>query len=264
MLPFTYICLVLVVILFQMGFAPKNKLLFYSFMALKVLAALGVELLYRVYYNGAGDTLLFFEMAKQWYQLFTTDQIDFWQWIGLSDNLQEVHWNLLPASERSRFFTLVVSLLMPLGQSNYTLISMMMSVVTGLCIWLFATKLLEKLDTAPSVVYAALLFVPSLLFWSSGILKETLMLSFMACIGIAYLSWLKKANVLSLIAGVLFILLLWKLKYYVPILLVPLVVATHFFSRSGFSGWSFPKKVLFYFAVLLIGFALVSFAAPCF
>jgi len=259
----TYLVLISLIVLFQRQFAKSDSKVFYSFIALKIIAVLGVTWLYQSYYQGAGDMFVFFDNASAWYKQFQNGSIDFLQWIGITESEASPH--ILPLEERSRFFTIFLSLLMPLAQGDFMLLSFIITAISVFPTWLLV-KELNRTGIKSWLIYASILFVPSMLFWTSGILKETLMLGLMASIGCSYLNWKNSNGILPIIILLVSTILLWKLKYYVPILLLPLLGLAELFTANYklLQQLSFEKKVMLFLGLMLVSIAAVSLLHPVF
>jgi hypothetical protein len=61
------------------------------------------------------------------------------------------------------------------------------------------------------------------------------------------------------------LIVLWKLKYYVPITLLPILILTLLFSRQGFlPTLQFSKKLILYLVFLIVGGLALAFIHPVF
>ena len=259
----TYLILVALLVLFQKYNAKREFKVFYNYLGLKIIAVLAVSWLYKSYYQGAGDMFAFFDNASAWYKQFQNGSIGFLQWIGFEASEATAH--ILPLEERSRFFTIFLSLLMPLAQGDFMLLSFIITAISVIPTWLLV-KELKRTGIKSWLIYASILFVPSILFWTSGILKETLMLGLMASIGCSYLNWKTSKGILPIVILLVSTILLWKLKYYVPILLLPLLGLAELFTANYklLQQLSFEKKVMLFFGLMLVSIAAVSLLHPVF
>ncbi|GAB3331647.1 hypothetical protein GCM10027429_10200 [Marivirga atlantica] len=258
-----YLILVALLVLFQKYNAKREFKVFYSYLGLKIIAVLAVSWLYKSYYQGTGDMFVFFDNASAWYKQFQNGSIGFLQWIGFEASEAAAH--ILPLEERSRFFTIFLSLLMPLAQGDFMLLSFIITAISVIPTWLLV-KELKRTGIKSWLIYASILFVPSILFWTSGILKETLMLGLMASIGCSYLNWKTSKGILPIIILLVSTILLWKLKYYVPILLLPLLGLAELFTANYklLQRLSFEKKVMLFLGLMLVSIAAVSLLHPVF
>ena len=58
---------------------------------------------------------------------------------------------------------------------------------------------------------------------------------------------------------------MWKVKYYVPITLLPIILLTLLFSKSKYlDKYTFPRKLILYITFLIIGGIAVAFIHPVF
>jgi hypothetical protein len=243
-----------------------DKIVFLTFSLLKISCGILLGLLYWSYYGGTGDTIFFFEQAQALFQYFQTDRISFSEWVGLSP-LSLSHAEFSAQNEpRTFFFVRLMSFLYAFTQGNYFIMSIYLSSFSALATWTFAFQLTKFLIGHKLVIYIALLFIPSITFWSSGLLKESLMSMAIYTLGYAILKWQTNYKNWGYVFPVLIsFFLLWKLKYYVPITLLPIVGLTLIFSHPIFlSKFKLSKKLALYFALLIIGGLALAFVHPVF
>lgn len=98
----------------------------------------------------------------------------------------------------------------------------------------------------------ALFFMPSVLFWTSGLMKEPLAITFMSILIGYFICW-KQTKVYEWMVSLLLMFLLLKLKYYYGALLLP-VLLTYIFVE-----FISPKKYkLIYASLVLTGLLLLA------
>jgi hypothetical protein len=127
----------------------------------------------------------------------------------------------LSEEPRTLFFIRFLSLLNVITGGNYWLNSLYLSTLSFSGTWLIIKKLT---DLNPQFLYPALIswaFFPTVIFWSSGILKESLA---MLCFGVVIvifldILFLNKWNIWRVILLAVFIWVFWHLKYFVVALL---------------------------------------------
>jgi hypothetical protein len=170
------------------------------------------------------------------------------------------------AEPRTFFFVRLMSFLYSLTQGDYWIMSIYMSVFSAFATWVFVYELVKITREHKFVVYIALLFIPSITFWSSGLLKESLMTIAMYSLGFTVIRWLKEPKKLWFIVPTLLsVYVLWKVKYYVPITLIPILILTLIFYRDGFlKRFGFSNKLLLYFALIVVGGLAIAFMHPVF
>jgi hypothetical protein len=156
----------------------KNPLKNYYLPALlfKVASGIALGLLYSFYYNG-GDTFLFFEKAKDLLAL-PVDQY-----------LNEIFLTSIPHEERSVLpMTKITSLILVLTGKNYWLATLYFSLFSFAGTFYFLIALSTKYPEVRKSAVLAFLFFPSVVFWSSGILKESIVFGIMMFM-LGFLFW---------------------------------------------------------------------------
>ena len=256
--------LFLVIFAFSRKFVQGNAVLFWFFLLLKLACALGVGWLYANYYQYQGDTFVFFEQAANWFKAFQEGSINFLQWIGLA----VTDSNVLTGEPRTRQFVIWMSWLYPLSGGDYNLLAIWLTSFQVMSMWMLFTELHNRYLIKKWSVLIPLFLIPSVTFWSAGLLKETVLLGLLSFIFWAYLRFnrgetFKKWGYLLLLFTGAF--LLYQVKYYVVITLLPLGLVSHLFTRSTFiQQLNSRTQLMLYGGVLLIGTALVAYTHPLF
>ncbi|WNB18707.1 hypothetical protein [Marivirga arenosa] len=233
---------------------------------MKISCGILVGLLYWSYYGGKGDTIYFFEQAQALFHYFKTDRISFLEWIGLNP-LPLTHAEFSAQSEpRTLFFVRTLSFFCALTQSNYFTISIYFSFITAIVGWYFVKTISGLSHVNKYVAAFAFLFIPSVTFWSSGVLKETMMMMFLFVFGISIVKWTQNfKNWYYVIPLIISLWILWKVKYYVPITLVPIVFITLLFSQNAiFNNHKFSSKLVLYFVSIIVCGMSFAFLHPVF
>ena len=149
----------------------------------RVFGAIALGLVYFFYYNG-GDTTNYFQTSSAYANLIFKDQSDFWLgWLGnekeyifqFDDSTgYPVYWQ----KDKHSFF--VVRLLIPivtLGFHTYFSTAVLVASITYGGLWkLYQTFLCEFPDLKKEFAIACL-FIPSCVFWGSGLMKDSFTLS---------------------------------------------------------------------------------------
>jgi len=244
----------------------SDRMVFSTFTLLKIACGILMGLLYFSYYEGTGDTIYFYEQAQLLYQHFQSHEISWSQWIGISPlGISPTEFSA-QNEPRTYFFVRVISFLYAFTQGDYFILSVYLSLFSGLATWVFAKELGKFSKQNQAVVYIALLFIPSVTFWSSGLLKESLMVFAIYTFGLSILKWMAKPHRwFYAFISILSIYILWKVKYYVPITLLPIVFLTLFFYKDGFlKQFGFTPKLLVYLTLLIASGLIVAFIHPVF
>jgi hypothetical protein len=149
----------------------------------KMLGGVFLCLIYTLYYDG-GDTTAYFESSTNINVLFTRNNTAFWKIIAGGDPIEMFqyfdNYTGYPLYWRDKQSWQVVrwtSILSFVGLRCYILTTIALSAVTYFGIWrLYKTFVYYYPDISKSLSYSVLL-VPSVLFWGSGVLKDTFTLA---------------------------------------------------------------------------------------
>lgn len=190
---------------------------FWPGLVLHVLAGWGVGLLYRYAYGG-GDTWFFFERADALTRLAYTD---IFRYLDLLFAPERTTFE--SGSERTYYAVHWFSLWHLLGGRSYWLTAAYLSLLSFSGLWACMEALAFRFPRQRRYLAMAFLFSPSVLFWSSGWLKESILWFFLGW-GIALF--------LNLQAGrrscwwqwgiaMVGLFLIWKIKYYYLAALLP-------------------------------------------
>jgi hypothetical protein len=193
----------------------EDKFLFWSAWLFRVMMGIAVGLIYTYYYN-ANDTWHFFEDAKTLSALARTNFSEYIKFLFAGNSEDSIWQTLFYTQERSLFLVKLISVLAFLGNDNYWTCVLYFSTISFLAVWtLFATitKHFEKTKLAAALAF---LFLPSVVFWSSGLVKETLALAGIFWMSAVFLKFLKKDKIswIQILIGFLLLIAAWSLKYY--------------------------------------------------
>ena len=217
--------------------------------------------IYYKFFGQGGDTWSFFESATVLVHWGVNNPWHYLKSLAgspLPDNLlQQIGFADQP---RALFMVKIVSVFSLVTGNNYWLTSGYFSLFSFLGIWTLVNRIAENYAGSGKAALAAFIFLPSAIFWGSGISKEAI---FMA--GFGFLSawcWprfgaVKGTNVVHWLAGLLLLLILFQLKYYYLAVFVPVMLSTLVQSRI-IKGDS--PAVLVHSCWLVI-FAILLFAA---
>jgi len=211
--------IILIVIIIWVSYlkAESSPIRVHFFIALILKLSSGVILgmVYFHYYK-SGDTLAFDEAAIDIVKLYGNSFRDFMGFLinDISEDLTAVNPTL--NEPRSAFFIKIISVLYILTSCNYWLSSIYLSLLSFSGSWLLANTLIKQNIKMQVPALLAFLYFPTFVFWTSGILKETVS---WFCIGIliSYLLLYLQNKYISLkriLVSVLIVYILWHIKYY--------------------------------------------------
>jgi hypothetical protein len=210
---------------------PLRKL-FWAGFVLKLTAGLALGWVYTSYYHYQADTILYFEDASKLAQLAWSKPLSYVKILLYNQFEPEITFGLAQ-QPRAFFMAKLVSLFTVFTGNNYWTTGLYLSLLSFYGFWRLANTLAVIFPTSRIAAAIAFLLFPSVVFWSSGLIKETIA---MACICgnlhllLAYnfnvnapASALKKTGhgVILLLA----VYLVWKLKYYYLAVFIPVYLA---------------------------------------
>ena len=202
--------------LFYKRFVPKGlKWCFFSALAVKLLAGVALGLLYYEYY-GFGDTITYHHDAIILSDLAFNDVFGYLEiLLGKSPNFDvgEFTYSNQP---RAFFLVKILSVVHLISDQNYWMSGCYFSLFSFLGFWMLTRALMQYFPSIRLGVIVSLLFFPSVVFWSSGIVKESLAMGALTLLIKLVLDWLlaRKLSWKRLICGAFLMVLVWHLKYY--------------------------------------------------
>lgn len=233
---------------------PAVRKYFLPSLLAKLLAGSFVGIIYTYYYE-AGDTFLYFRDGSMLAGLakknFTTYLNFLW-----SEASTEGSIDLVLNEPRALFFVKFVSLLCLLTFDNYWLTACYFSAISFAGAWFLFKKLNHYFPPYTFVAFVSFLFFPSIVFWTSGLVKECLAsASLFFLTGLFLKAWFDKSiDVILSLISLLALWVLWSLKYYYAAIFLP-VVFTCMVHRYLFVPVVKPKH--FSFDVILWGIIFV-------
>ncbi|MDN5212302.1 hypothetical protein QQ020_09590 [Fulvivirgaceae bacterium BMA12] len=213
----------------------KNKVKAYQLgpyfipgLVVKVIAGIGVGLVYKYYYL-QGDTFSFYQEAVNLANIGYQRPLDYVKILLINEVPQEFAELLsLKYQPRAFFIAKLVSIVNLFTYNNYWLSGIYFSFFSYLGMWYLANMLASKFEQTKYYAAIAFLFFPSVVFWSSGIIKESVVMAclcFIVGFSIPYLTISQKIPYPRIILMALFLWILLKLKYYYVGVLIPVMAA---------------------------------------
>ncbi len=136
----------------------------------RMAAGVALGLLYTYYYIGEGDTFLFFHDATL---LTSAGQHDFMVFLRFPF-AEDAGLPLINNQPRSLFFVWIVAGINFLTGSNYWLTSCWLSLFSFAGAWYLVRMITLHFPRLQWAAAISFLFFPSVVFWSSGVIKESL------------------------------------------------------------------------------------------
>lgn len=244
---------------------------------LKMLAGVVTGLLFLHYYGYSGDSWNMHHSATQLAQIAYKDLGAYLKLLFLNEyyHISQLSYPNMWEQPRYLFAVKLVSIVEVFTQSNYWFTSFYLSLFSFSGLWFLANTLSKLFPATKLAAGFSFLAFPSVLFWSSGLQKESLALGIMSYMLHLFLKalftdkklsigfWLKSGMVwLLTIAG------LWQLKFYYLGGLAPVmgsIVLGHWlYKQLLMRGWVKHKIVSFgvFIGVLTSLLLLASFMHP--
>lgn len=235
--------------MYRVRISSPLRLYFLPALGLKLLAGLSMGLLYFVYY-GAGDTLVYHHDASE---LASLAHYDFPAYIRAlygtyPEGLDLAYFH----QERALLTAKVFSVFHLLTASNYWLSACYVSLLSFICLFKLSHRIVIYRPALHKAAALAFLFWPSFVFWTSGLLKESLAMICIAYTVAAVVPFIladKKLNPFELVVSLVLLIFLFQIKYYYAGLLVPVLACLVF---SQWMGRRFQLKKSWVAALFLI------------
>ena len=242
--------LVLGMVILLIGRKQPDQPLYYTGVLLKLVAGIALGLIYKSHYYG-GDTWHYYDAAK----LLADLPLNEW-WT----ELQNEEIGSFPNQPRAIFFTKIVSTVIVITKGNYWVVASYFSTLSFLAYWFFYRQIRSTLPNIKWPVVIGFLLFPSSVFWSAGILKGVLTnasITFVSafCLKLFYR---KKIHPGEIFITIVCVILLFTIKYYLFIVLLPVVLYALFDRRAHRLGLSKVFRGTVYISILL----LTVLAAP--
>ena len=196
-------------------------------LGLRILAAIALGLVYSIYYE-QGDTFVLWQKAGAIAARMSGDLAGYGKYL-LGFHTDFVQGLGMEEQPRVRFFAGGLSLLHFLTGGNYWLAGAWLAWLSHRGLFAFAQQLLRTVSVPRLAPVIAFLLWPSVLFWGSGVLKESLLLAGMGfCLALFLPCYREEKWPLRRVLPMLMLLgLLFLLKYYYGAVLAVCLIATY-------------------------------------
>lgn len=195
----------------------------------KILAGILLGLIYFTFYDSASDTFIFQKYSIVLTNILWCDPAEYFRimlWNNLNENSQDI---LFYTSEpRAFFFLKVLSLLNILTFDNYWLNTIYLSLFSFLGSWIIANSLVRIYQLSKPATAFSFLLLPSYVFWTSGVLKESFVIGSLWLVTAFILQYIHLKRKI-LFHEIIFLLLLtyccWKIKFYYAMIAIPALLS---------------------------------------
>jgi hypothetical protein len=241
---------------------------FWPALVFKLLCGVSLGAIYFYHYE-VGDTIIYFSDGVVLADIARTDPGSYFQ-ILFSSPVELAGWPVLQFQEpRAILFVKATSLFCILSHDNYWIASLYFSMFAFLGSWYLVQCLYRHLPEKASAAMMAFLFFPSSVFWSSGLIKESVA---MGCLfflsGIFVRIWFsERPGLIHWIPVLPAAWLLWNLKYYFAAIFFLVAISNLLFrwlSPKFFQVKNIWKASLGWLILLVVLLLLVSLLHPNF
>jgi hypothetical protein len=160
-----------------------NRKYFFPALTVKIIGAIAVGLIYQFYYSG-GDTFNYHTHGSRpiWDAVMEDPQKGFRLLLGYNDpNSYKYSSRILFISDPDSFFVIRIAAFFDLFTfSTYSATAVLFASVSFFGMWLFFLAFYSTLPHLHRWIAMAAFFIPSVFFWGSGLMKDTIT---MACLG---------------------------------------------------------------------------------
>ena len=191
---------------------PRVFWLAFSF---KLMMGVALGLVYHYYYS-ANDTWLFFKDANALAEFGKSDFSGYMKFLLTDEVPVYVTGQLINSQERSLFLIKIMSVFSWMGGNNYWVSASYFSFLSFLASWNLFSMVARLFESAWVAAALSFLFFPSITFWSSGLVKETLALAgiyFMASVFLKFIQQ-QKLTWFDCAFALYSFWVAWNLKYY--------------------------------------------------
>lgn len=230
---FFYLVIIIsiVLVIHQRKYAdtPLSTIFLLGFFA-KLIGGLAFAAVYKFYYGG-GDTLNYFRDCQLLNEAFLNDpiaalKIVFFPKGSFSHDVFVYTSRMWYDRDPASFWVIrLIGPLTVLGLNSFWITTCLVSTISFFMVWSFYRSLINLYPRIYKNLAIAVLFMPSVFFWGSGIMKDTLTFSFLAILLKVLLDIHRgKYSITHLVIACVCFFLTISIKAYVAACLIPAVI----------------------------------------
>ncbi len=243
---------------------------YYYLLSFKVTAGLVLGVLYFSYYKGEGDTIMYYEHFELLTSICYSNFQEYVKFIIMGEIPNQFsNSNYLFDQERAFTFIKICSPFYILSGSNYWILSIYLSVFSFLGFWILSSTLIKVYKLKPLSVLVSFFIFPSVVFWSSGVIKESLVLGMMCIIISLILNLITRQENLFIRKCIILLVfscaLLYMKFYYFAVLfavVIPYGLVKYFSSKIEVMRINKSYRIFSFLFLLLLMSIIVSFIHP--
>ena len=264
-----YLFVIGILIFYFKKFVPNKDLkpIFIRAFFAKIFSGIMLGVIYQFYYGG-GDTSTYFYDGERLADVFYQSKIAWFKMVFLSMKIDEdtfpFYHNLFCWGDYQSYFVVrVLGIFNLLSFNTYTASAIFFAVFSFNGIWHMFLTFRALFPHLEKQIANACFFLPSLIFWGSGILKDSLLVcgigwAFYAAVHVIFL---KKKALKSIILLVAASIILMNVKPFVLVALMPSLLIWIIFSRIQKVKSSFGRTIygpIIFIILFSLGFVFLS------
>jgi hypothetical protein len=230
-----YALMYIIVITFLFAFFSKRsaqsdiaRKFFLPGLFVKLFSALAFGLIYIFYYGG--DTLAYFNDMQSLKNLFYKNPAQYLEVLANGISQKSIYYfdhntgypSFMWKDQHSFFVARFLSPITIIFGNSFILNTLVVSTISYFGVWQLFLMFSKKYSHLIKEMAIAILFLPSLVFWGSGIMKDTIIVFSMAMTLVAIDNVIQlKFNIKNLIVLIVSIWLIISIKPYVFVALLP-------------------------------------------
>lgn len=209
----------------------QNRKYFLPGLTVKIIGAISVGLIYQFYYGG-GDTFTYFHLGSKYiWEAFKDSPVLAFKLIfagkEYSEDTFQYASKIYTYGDLSSYFVVrVAGVLDLLTLHTYSATAILFAVISFSGLWALYQVFYRMFPTLHLEFAVAILFVPSVFFWGSGILKDTITIGALgwATYGIYNLFFGKRHMIISLLILLFSLYTIYTIKIYIILCFLPAII----------------------------------------
>ena len=240
---------------------------FWPALMLKLIAGICLGLVYTHYYS-IGDTFLYFQDGVRLATLAKTDLESYFSFLWTGDEAFPIWSELVYRQPRAMFLSKLTSFFCLLTVDNYWMISLYFSTIAFFGSWYLVKKINDSFEGVRPATILGFLFFPSIVFWSAGIIKESVAIAALFFLSIIFLKiWRReKLHWIEWFLTLTSLWIEWNLKYYYLAIFLPIAFTTITlqYLLTKFTLKNLVLKVMLWCLIFIIPLLMMSLLHPNF
>jgi hypothetical protein len=221
---------------------------YFPALILKFIAGVAIGLIYIWVYKGEGDTIVLFHYSAILNDLLFNDPATYFKYLFFNEPGfgQDLMYPLRNAP-RALIFVKILALVNIFTLNNYWVTGLYLSFFSFLGFYALSNAIVRIFKISILSALISFLFFPSVVFWSSGVMKESILIGAIGFLVSFVLSWLyenQKPDWKMVLVMIFSIAAIFYIKFYYFIILIPgiaslaitfSIVRLHIFKERRFS-----------------------------